>query len=103
MTPVKRRGASVALAAAVALLVRAAPVAAAPSEAEGEAEAEAEAETEAPVTATAPIAPGQSVPPNGPVERLSGPAFPEWTPRGLPGGSLWLSGSMHGMPWPYTP
>src|SRR5690348_16823706 len=39
----------------------------------------------------------------GPVERLSGPAFPEWTPRGLPGGSLWLSGSMHGMPWPYTP
>jgi hypothetical protein len=57
----------------------------------------AEAEAEAP-------APAETPPPGpGPVERLSGPAFPEWTPRGLAGGSLALSGSMHGMPWPYTP
>jgi hypothetical protein len=37
------------------------------------------------------------------VERLPASAFPEWKVRGLHGGSLWLSGSMHGMPWPYTP
>jgi len=42
-------------------------------------------------------------PPVGPVERLPPTAYPAWTPRGLVGGSLWLSGNMHGMPWPYYP
>jgi len=37
----------------------------------------------------------------GPVERLPGSAYPQWTTRGLYGGSLWLT--MHGMPWPYYP
>jgi hypothetical protein len=37
----------------------------------------------------------------GIVEQLPPTAYPEWTPRGLYGGSLWLT--MHGMPWPYTP
>jgi hypothetical protein len=69
--------------AALALLPRSAAAAEVPS---------------APVAAASDEAAGP-----GPVERLSGPAFPEWTPRGLAGGSLWLSGSMHGMPWPYTP
>ncbi|MEO7035284.1 MAG: hypothetical protein ABI548_15285 [Polyangiaceae bacterium] len=39
----------------------------------------------------------------GPVERLPNSAYPQWTTRGLYGGSLWLSGNMHGMPWPYYP
>ena len=39
----------------------------------------------------------------GPVERLPPTAYPEWTTRGIPGGSLWFSGNMHGMPWPYYP
>ena len=56
-------------------------------------------EADAPATSVAKAAP--TAPGPGPVERLAGPAFPEWTPRGLPGGSLSLS--MHGMPWPYTP
>jgi len=37
----------------------------------------------------------------GPVERLPSSAYPEWQVRGIPGGSL--SGTMHGMPWPYYP
>jgi hypothetical protein len=39
----------------------------------------------------------------GPFERLPSSAYPEWTARGIPGGSLWFSGNMHGMPWPYYP
>jgi len=39
----------------------------------------------------------------GPFERLPGSAYPEWTTRGITGGSLWFSGNMHGMPWPYYP
>jgi hypothetical protein len=39
----------------------------------------------------------------GPVERLPPTAYPEWKIRGIAGGSLSLSGSMHGMPWPYYP
>ncbi len=39
----------------------------------------------------------------GPFERLPPSAYPEWTTRGIPGGSLWFSGNMHGMPWPYYP
>ncbi|MEP7052646.1 MAG: hypothetical protein ABJB12_19920 [Pseudomonadota bacterium] len=42
-------------------------------------------------------------PPVGPVERLPPTAYPEWQTRGITGGSLWLSASMHGMPWPYYP
>jgi hypothetical protein len=42
-------------------------------------------------------------PPVGPVERLPPTAYPEWRARGISGGSLWFSGSMHGMPWPYYP
>ena len=37
------------------------------------------------------------------VERLPPSAFPEWTRRGIPGGSLWLDASFHGMQWPYYP
>jgi hypothetical protein len=42
-------------------------------------------------------------PPVGPVERLPPSAYPEWKTRGIVGGSLWFSGNMHGMPWPYYP
>jgi hypothetical protein len=35
------------------------------------------------------------------VERLPSSAFPAWKPRGIKGGSMWLS--MHGIPWPYYP
>jgi len=35
------------------------------------------------------------------VERLPPSAYPAWQPRGIPGGSLWLDPSFHGMPWPY--
>jgi hypothetical protein len=37
------------------------------------------------------------------VERLPPSAYPEWTKRGIQGGSLWLDASMHGMQWPYYP
>jgi len=50
-------------------------------------------------TPTEPEAP----PPVGPVERLPPTAYPEWKTRGIYGGSLWFSGNMHGMPWPYYP
>src|SRR3954471_3268231 len=50
-------------------------------------------------TPTEPEAP----PPVGPVERLPPTAYPEWTIRGITGGSLWFSGNFHGMPWPYYP
>src|SRR5450755_3150520 len=42
-------------------------------------------------------------PPVGPVERLPPTAYPEWKTRGISGGSLWFSGNMNGMPWPYYP
>ena len=45
----------------------------------------------------------EAPPPVGPVERLPPTAYPEWKTRGLYGGSLWFSGNMHGMPWPYYP
>jgi hypothetical protein len=37
------------------------------------------------------------------VERMPPSAFPAWRQRGITGGSLWLDGSFHGMPWPYYP
>lgn len=37
------------------------------------------------------------------VERLPPSAYPAWTKRGIPGGSLWLDPSFHGMQWPYYP
>jgi len=49
-----------------------------------------------------PVEP-EEPPPVGPVERLPPTAYPEWKVRGIRGGSLWLSGNMHGMPWPYYP
>jgi hypothetical protein len=42
-------------------------------------------------------------PPVGPIERLPPTAYPEWKTRGIKGGSLWFSGNMNGMPWPYYP
>jgi hypothetical protein len=42
-----------------------------------------------------------SVTTGGLVEELPPSAYPEWTARGLYGGSLWLT--MNGMQWPYTP
>jgi hypothetical protein len=39
----------------------------------------------------------------GIVERLPPSAYPSWKTRGIYGGSLWLSGSFHGTPWPYYP
>ena len=55
--------------------------------------------------ALTPPAPVQEEKPQavGPVERLPPTAYPEWKTRGIKGGSLWLSGNMHGMPWPYYP
>jgi len=35
------------------------------------------------------------------VERMPPSAYPEWRVRGIPGGSLWLDPSFHGMQWPY--
>ncbi len=104
MTIVKRS--AVALVAAVAGLPWASVASAnAPRMDANEDTTEDTSEVEAP--AAPPPAPQQQQQQQptgpGPVERLSGAAFPEWTTRGLPGGSLWLSGSMHGMPWPYTP
>jgi hypothetical protein len=37
------------------------------------------------------------------VVRLPPSAYPEWRTRGIPGGSLWLDPSFHGMQWPYYP
>jgi hypothetical protein len=37
------------------------------------------------------------------VERMPPSAYPEWRVRGIPGGSLWLDPSFHGMQWPYYP
>ena len=55
---------------------------------------------EAPTATAGPAEPSSS---GGLVERLPPSAYPEWTARGIPGGSLWFSGNMHGMPWPYYP
>src|SRR5262245_40468459 len=52
----------------------------------------------APAPAPAPAPASEDA---GLVERLPGSAYPEWTTRGIEGGSLWFSGNMHGMPWPY--
>lgn len=49
------------------------------------------------------VAAPEAPPPVGPFERLPPTAYTEWTSRGLHGGSLWLSGNFHGMPWPYYP
>jgi hypothetical protein len=47
--------------------------------------------------------PPEVAPSEGPVQWLPSTAYPEWTDRGIPGGSLRLSASMHGMQWPYYP
>ena len=49
------------------------------------------------------VAQPEEPPPLGPVERLPPTAYPEWKTRGIYGGSLWFSGNMNGMPWPYYP
>ncbi len=56
-----------------------------------------------PAAAESPPAAPDAAQPLGPFERLPPSAYPEWTTRGIPGGSLWFSGNMHGMPWPYYP
>jgi len=67
--------------------------------AEGSAPAAASAANAAPPPAAEQPKPSSL----GPFERLPSTAYPEWTTRGLTGGSLWFSGNMHGMPWPYYP
>src|SRR3954464_12387600 len=42
-----------------------------------------------------------AVAPSAEVERLRGPASPEPRPRGIYGGSLWMT--FHGLQWPYSP
>jgi len=57
-----------------------------------------------PEVAVPPSAPEQPATQSlGPFERLPPSSYPEWTTRGITGGSLWFSGNMHGMPWPYYP
>jgi hypothetical protein len=54
-----------------------------------------------PTTSTAPAAGDTSNQILGPIERLPASAYPNDPPRGIPGGSLWLT--FPGTQWPYLP
>ena len=69
-----------------------------------------EGEPAAPDSATGKEAAPPDAPPPGDttpsadtfvVERMPPSAYPELRRRGIPGGSLYLDPSFHGMPWPY--
>jgi hypothetical protein len=71
-----------------------------------EKDAEAPAAEAAPPDVHPPGVPDAPAPPSDQgfvVERMPPSAYPEWRVRGIPGGSLWLDPSFHGMQWPFYP